>query len=189
MSFPTFLFIPLACAVLYVLGMLMVKRASELGVGIWRATFLANWACALIFLPWWLWQGWAPVDWVAYWQPVVSGLVFFIGQVVMFLAITRGDVSVAAPVMGAKVIVVTFCRTFLLTDDVTWQWWVGAGLSAGAAGVVNLGKGAGNRKAGQTILLALGGALLFGLCDVLVQGRATISRHCSRSWGSIPAGY
>ena len=56
MSFPAFLFIPLICAVLYVLGMLMLKRSSELGVGIWRATFIANWVGALLFLPWWLWN-------------------------------------------------------------------------------------------------------------------------------------
>jgi|GEM_PF-2260540 len=33
MSFPLYLLIPLVCAVLYVLGMLMLKRASELGLG------------------------------------------------------------------------------------------------------------------------------------------------------------
>ena len=151
MSFPLFLFIPLGCAVLYVLGMLMLKRASELGVGIWRATILANWTCALLFLPWWFWHGWAPVDWVDYWQPAVTALVFFVAQVVV------------------KVIFVTCFSTLLLTDDIPWQWWVGAGLSASAVGLLNLGPAPKHRLVRQTILLALVGSLLFGLCDVLVQ--------------------
>ena len=46
MHFPVFMLIPLSCALIYVVGMLMLKRASEVGVGIWRATFFANWACA-----------------------------------------------------------------------------------------------------------------------------------------------
>ncbi|MBE34067.1 MAG: hypothetical protein CMI16_00625 [Opitutaceae bacterium] len=169
MSFPAFLFIPLICAVLYVLGMLMLKRSSELGVGIWRATFIANWVGALLFLPWWLWNGWAPVDWVDYWQPAVSALIFFVAQVLVFLAMTRGDVSVATPVLGAKVIFVTCFSALLLTDDIPWQWWVGAGLSTMAVGLLNLGPAPKHRLVRQTIFLSLGGSLVFGLCDVLVQ--------------------
>lgn len=169
MSFPVYLLIPLVCAVLYVLGMLMLKRASEVGVGVWRATFFANWACALIFLPWWLSQGWAPVEWSTYWQPALSGLIFFAGQVLMFLAITRGDVSVAAPVMGVKVIFVALFSTLLLADEVPLMWWLGAGLSAAAVGLLNVGGAAKHRLVGQTILLALAGSLLYGLCDVLTQ--------------------
>ena len=45
----------------------------------------------------------------------------------------------------------------------------GAGLSASAVGLLNLGPAPKHRLVRQTILLALGGSLLFGLCDVLVQ--------------------
>ncbi len=169
MSFPAFLFIPLACAVIYVLGMLMLKRASEMGVGVWRATFITNWACAVIFLPWWISQGWAPVGWELYWQPVVSAVVFFVAQVIMFLAVTRGDVSVATPVMGLKVISVALFSTLLLTEGVSWQWWCGAGLSTAAVGLLNIGGASKHRRVGQTILLAATSSVLYALCDVLLQ--------------------
>lgn len=169
MSFPPFLLIPLVCAVFYVLGMLTLKRASEVGVGMWRATFFANWACALIFLPWWISQGWADVAWTLYWQPAVGGLLFLAAQVLMFLAITRGDVSVAAPVMGVKVIFVALFSTVLLAEDVPLRWWIGAGLSAAAVGLLNLGGATQHRRVGQTILQTMAAAVLFGLSDVLVQ--------------------
>lgn len=169
MSFPVYLFIPLTCGLLYVLGMMSLKRASELGVGIWRATFFANWASAWLFLPLWIVRGWAPVEWIDYWQPAVGALIFFVAQVIVFLAFTRGDVSVAAPVMGIKVIFVALFSTFLFAGDVPWQWWIGAGLSAVGLVLLNLGGGHPHRKVGQTIALTMLGALLFALSDVLVQ--------------------
>ena len=75
MDFPAYLFIPLACGLLYVVSMLALKRAGDFGVGIWRTTFLANWACALVFLPFWLMHGFAPVPLGAYWQPAVIAVI------------------------------------------------------------------------------------------------------------------
>jgi len=169
MAFPSYLLIPLACGLLYVLGMLSLKRASELGVGVWRTTFFANWACALIFLPLWIIRGWAPVPWTDYWQPAVGALVFLGGQVLMFLAITRGDVSVAGPVMGVKVILVAFFSSLLLAGEVPLKWWIGAALSAVAVGFLNLGGSTEHRKVGQTILITMASAVMFALSDVLVQ--------------------
>ena len=174
MHFPPYMLIPLACGLFYVLGMLTLKRASELGVGVWRVTFFANWACALMFLPWWFRNGLAPVDWTLYWQPAASGLLFLVAQVVMFLAITRGDVSVAAPVMGLKVILVALLSSVLLVGDIPLQWWIGAGLSTAAVGLLNLGGGARHRRVGQTILLTSLSAVLYALSDVLIARWAPV---------------
>lgn len=169
MPFPPYLLIPLACGLLYVLGMLTLKRAAELGVGVWRTTFIANWAAALLFLPWWFARGFAPVGWTDYWQPAVSALIFLAAQMCMFLAITRGDVSVAAPVLGVKVILVAWFSSLLLTGGVPAKWWIGAALSSAAVGLLNLGGGGRHRRVGQTVVLTLGGAVLFALSDVLIQ--------------------
>lgn len=169
MQFPPYLLIPLACGLLYGLGMLTLKRADELGVGVWRTTFIANWAAALLFLPLWLARGFAPVAWTDYWQPAVSALIFLAAQVCMFLAITRGDVSVAAPVLGIKVILVAWLSSLLLTGGVPVQWWIGAALSSAAVGLLNLGPAGRHRRVGQTVVLTLGGAVLFALSDVLIQ--------------------
>ncbi len=169
MPFPPYLLIPLACGFFYVLAMLTLKRASELGVGVWRATFFANWACALAFIPWWVHSGLAPVAWVDYWQPAVGGLVYLAAQVLMFLAITRGDVSVAAPLMGIKVILVALFSSLLLAGHVPLQWWLGAGLSTAAVMLLNFGGASPHRQVGQTVILTMGSAVMFALSDVLIQ--------------------
>jgi len=169
MSSSTYLLIPLACALGYVVSMLALKRAGDFGVGVWRTTFWANWATALLFLPWWLWRGWAPVPLALIWQPAVVAVIFLLAQVCIFLAITRGDVSVAAPVMGVKVILVALFSSVLGVGQVPLAWWIGAGLSALAVALLNLGGGLRRRRTGSTVLLALGSALLFSLSDVHVQ--------------------
>lgn len=56
MGLPLHLLIPLLCAFIYVLGALTMKRAAELGVGVWRTSFVANWTLVLVFVPlaWWI---------------------------------------------------------------------------------------------------------------------------------------
>ncbi|MCC6415833.1 MAG: EamA family transporter [Opitutaceae bacterium] len=178
MTFPPYLLIPLACGVTYVLGMLCLKRANELGVGVWRTTVLANWASALVFLPWWLHAGWAPVAWSLYWQPAVCGLLFLAGQILIFLAITRGDVSVTTPVMGVKVILVALFSSLLLTQEVPLRWWIGAALSTSAIGLLNVGGQATHRRVRETVLLTMASAVVYGLDDVLIQRWAP-------AWGGV----
>ena len=169
MHFPAYLFIPLVCALLYVVSMLALKRAGDFGVGVWRTTFIANWASALLFMPLWCWRGFAPVPAGDYWQPAVVAVIFLLGQVTMFLAITRGDVSVAAPVMGVKVIFVALLSSLLRVGEVPLAWWIGAGLSTLGVALLNFGGGGAHRRVGGTVALTALSASLYSLSDVLVQ--------------------
>ena len=40
------------------------------------------------------------------WQPALIGGLFLAGQLFMLLAVERGDVSIAMPVLGIKVLIV-----------------------------------------------------------------------------------
>jgi len=177
MHFPAYLLIPLACALLYVVGMLALKRAGDFGVGVWRTAFIANWTAALMFLPLWFVSGLADVPWTDYWQPATAAVVFLLGQVGILLAITRGDVSVAAPVMGMKVILVAFFVSLLRVGEVSPALWWGAGLSALAVALLNFGGGRSGRPVGATVATAGFSAVLFSLSDVLIQKWAS-------AWGS-----
>ena len=115
------LLLPLACALIYVLGALTVKRATAFGVGIWRTSFLSNVALAGLFVPVWFLQGGEIHPWADYWQPAVTALCFFGGQALTFLALNRGDVSVTTPVMGTKVILVALFSSLLRVGEVPWQ--------------------------------------------------------------------
>lgn len=169
MNFPPHLLIPLACAFLYVIGALTVKRAGAFGVGVWRTSFVANWIMFAVFVPFWFWRGGQlhpPAD---YWQPAVTGLCFLGGQALLFLALSKGDVSVTTPVMGAKVILVALFSSLLRVGDVPLKWWLGAGLSAAAVALLHLGEESKHRRVGLTVLLAALSAASFGLGDVLMQ--------------------
>ncbi len=175
MHAPAFLLIPLTCALLYVFSMLAMKRAADFGVGVWRTAFCANWAAALFFLPVWFVYGRADLPWTAYWQPATAGLVFLLAQVCMFLAVTRGDVSVAAPVLGLKVVLVALFSSLLRVGDVPAAWWAGAGLSTLGVALLNLGGGrSGASRTGPTVAIAGVCAVLFSLSDVLIQKWASV---------------
>ena len=162
--------IPLTCAFLYVVAALMLKRASALGVGVWRIGFLANWVMFLSYLPWWLAQpGESGQAWMDYWQPAVTAGLFFGGQALTFLALSRGDVSVITPVMGTKVILVALFSSLLRVGEVPLQWWLGAALSTAAIALLHLGVESRRRNVGRTVLLVFGSATAFSLGDVLLQ--------------------
>ena len=171
MSFSLPLLIPIICAFVYVVAALMLKRASGLGVGVWRIGFLANWTMFLFFLPRWLSQpGDSGHAWLDYWQPAVSGLLFLGGQMFLFLALQGGDVSVTTPVMGTKVIMVALLSHLLRAGEVPWQWWTGAALSTAAVALLHFGEPRPARaQLGRTVLLAGMSALTFSLSDVLLQ--------------------
>ena len=172
MQFPLHLLLPLASSFGYVAGVLLLKRSAAFGVGVWRTTFVANLMHAVCLAPlWFLGPGPNNGTW---WQPVVTGCLFFIGQVATFVAIERGDVSVATPVLGTKIILVALISALLLPDPIPLKWWVAALLSVAAIALLNRRPAANATSAqstaiGPTVTAALGAALAFACSDVLVQ--------------------
>ncbi|MBA4137419.1 MAG: hypothetical protein C0518_08910 [Opitutus sp.] len=170
MTLPVHLLIPLACAFVYVIAALTIKRAGSFGVGVWRTSFVANWAMFLVFVPWWFAFGGTVHPLAEYWQPAVTGLCFLGGQIFIFLAISKGDISVTTPVMGSKVIIVALFSSLLRVGEVPLKWWIGAALSAAAVALLHAGERAGrHRHVGATVLLATLSAASYGLGDVLMQ--------------------
>jgi len=175
MNVPAHLLWPLASSIGYVVAVLLVKRSAFFGVGLWRTTFVANLASGLCFAPLWLLGG--PGQPAALlWQPALVGALFFAGQVCTFWAI-NGDVSVATPVLGLKILMVALLSTVLLADPVPLKWWLAAGLSTGAIVLLNGGAQAAHRKVGRTVLAASLAAASFALSDVLIQ-------KWSPAWGA-----
>ncbi len=167
MSFPAHLLLPLASSVGYVVAVLLVKRSAFFGVGLWRTTFVANVATGCCLAPLWLLGGpGQPATML--WQPAVVGALFFSGQVCTFWAI-NGDVSVATPVLGLKILMVALLSSVLLADPVPLKWWVAAALSTGAIALLNGGGRGGRRKVGTTVMAASLAAASFALSDVLIQ--------------------
>lgn len=169
MRYDASLLLPLACALIYVVGALAIKRAAAFGVGVWRTNFLSNMAIAVMFVPVWFAYGGQVHPIADYWQPALTALLFFGGQALMFTALKHGDVSVITPVMGTKVVLVALFSRLLRAGEAPLQWWIGAALSTAAIALLHFGGNARRRAVSRTVLLAFGSAVSFGLGDVLLQ--------------------
>lgn len=167
MHFPLHLLYPLASSIGYVFAVLFLKRSAAFGVGVLRTTFVSNLAVGLCFAPLWLLGGRSLVG-APWWQPALVAAIFFLGQIFTFLAI-RGDISVATPVLGVKIILVACFSSLMLAEPVPLLWWTAAGLSTVALALLHRGISGSGQGVGRTIALAGLAASAFALNDVLVQ--------------------
>lgn len=160
--------LPLCAAFIYVISALLIKRACGFNLGVWRTTFIANFIVATINSPLWLLGGSFHAELL--WQPAVIGALLVGGQLLQFFAIERGDVSVAVPVFGIKVVLVAFFTTLLLSETVGAKLWIAAVLSVVALTCLNRRDAARpSRHVGVTLLSGGLGSICFALFDVLVQ--------------------
>jgi len=160
---------PLIAASLYAFGALVFKRSSDLGVGLWRTTFVANMIVAVLFSCLWLLGG-HPIDRELLWQPGVIALCLFVGQLAQFLALEKGDVSVAVPIFGLKVVIVAFLTPLLTGDAVSMKLWIAAFFSVlGITFLNQKSNGQSPRNLGVTLLAGCVGAISFAVFDLLVQ--------------------
>lgn len=160
---------PLIAAFVYVFSALLLKRSSEMGVGLWRTTFVANVMGGLLFSALWLLGGKeVPVNLL--WQPALIALCLFGGQILQFQALDKGDVSVAVPVFGLKVMLVAFITPYITGDVVGIRLWIGAFLSVlGLTFFNRKDEGRSPRNLGITVLAGGLGAVCFATFDVLVS--------------------
>ena len=159
---------PFIAALVYVFSALLLKRSSEMGVGLWRTTFVANVMGAMLFSALWLLGG-KDVPMNLLWQPAVIALCLFFGQILQFMALEQGEVSVAVPVFGLKVMLVALFTPFLTGDVVGIRLWAGAFLSVLGLTFFNR-KDEGRPPRNLMITLVTGGlgAVCFATFDVLV---------------------
>jgi len=164
-----YLLLPFTASLLYVFGALFLKDASVCGVGVWRTTLITNLIFGVVFATLWGLGGRLPEP-AAWVQPAAAAGLFLAGQILALVALQRGDVSVATPVMGIKVVLVALFVTWILGERVPGSVWIAAALSS--AGIVLLSRGGGGARAGGTAAALVFGALAaaaFALFDVLVQ--------------------
>ncbi len=153
---------------------LLIKRSAELGVGLWRIAFVSNVVIATLFQSLWFLGGEFP--WHLWWQPVVIAVGFVLGQWLTFVSLERGDVSVATPVMGIKILLVAIGVTLLNGDALRPSLWAAAVLATIGIALLNRRGSSLHRNVGFTIITSGLSAITFALFDVLVQ-------NWSPGWG------
>lgn len=158
----------------YAAGTLFLKRALELGESPRRVLVGSNLAMGVCFLPLLLWAK-IPGEPIPIWMwfaPSLCSFLFFLGQVGTFRALAGGDVSVATPVLGTKVVLTAVGSACFLPGHVPAKFWIGAALCS--LGVALLSWSGGEKKEGAGRAMAWGwmAAASFSLTDVMVAKAA-----------------
>lgn len=165
----TYLILPLVSAFVFAISALSIKRSIQLGMGPWRMVFLSNLFVFFLFSSFIFLAKDSTIP-SPLWPAILSGALFFIGQLFTFLALSRGDVSIATPVLGVKVVLVAFFLFFFLDQPIALSVWIASFLASLGIAFLQLGSASVNRGAVlRTVLLALISASAFAATDVLMQ--------------------
>lgn len=104
------------------------------------------------------------------WQPAIVGSLFLVGQLLTFLAVHRGDVSVATPVLGVKVLLVPALAPVFVQGELTAQVWMAAAVAVvGIALVQARDESVDRSRIVASVGFALLAALSMTLFDLLLQ--------------------
>lgn len=130
----------------------------------------SNLAMALCFSPLLLWAKIPAADLSAWiWGvPFLCSCLFFLGQVGTFRALAGGDVSVATPVLGSKVVLTAVGCACLLPGRVPAKFWIGSALCSLGVALLSWSGGARRKGAWRAVMWGLMAAASFSLTDVLV---------------------
>jgi len=173
------LLLPFCSSVLVVFGLLNLQRAQQRGTSTWTTMIVVCWAPACVF-PVLTLMGGTMQPASLLWQPAIIGGLYLAGQLFTLLAIDRGDVSIAAPVLGVKVLIVPALAPFFVDDELSAKVWIAAAIAVIGIGFVQARDKSIERS---KILASIGFALLAAcsmtLFDLLIQRWAS-------AWG---AGY
>lgn len=114
------------------------KRAMEMNRDPWGTLFITNAVTALVFLPLFAWES-KRFDLERAWQPLVAGALFVAAQVAAYKSFAVGDLSVAVPAQGTKVLAATLwlagvaSMSFAAFDVLVRKWspaWGKAGFGS-----------------------------------------------------------
>jgi drug/metabolite transporter (DMT)-like permease len=155
----------------YTIAALCTKRALSAGATVWQVNFAANMSMAVLYLPFW-----AGVDFPRLlaqgYKPIIAATTFFVGQLFTFAALRKGDVSVATPLLGAKVIFVAFLTAVLFGEAIGTKWWLAALLCTAGIFLVTGSQRrteGWTRHSGTTATYSLTAAVAYALTDTVLQ--------------------
>ena len=163
-----YLLLPLASAVVYAAAALCLKIAMGRGTTTWAVLFYSNLLLGVLFLPL-LFAGSSGWNMHAAPLALLSGFLFFLGQVGTFRSLQSGDVSIATPALAAKVVFVALLSMLVPGSRPDPDLWLAVILTL--AGMILLHRGPKQNTSRPLVHLAwaLSAALSFAAADIVVQ--------------------
>ncbi|MEZ6090368.1 MAG: DMT family transporter [Pirellulaceae bacterium] len=174
---PIHLLLPLLASILFTLGLIATKRAGSRGASTWMIIFVGNTASATLFTGFWFTES-RSVPWSLIWQPLLVGVLYILGISLTYMALDRGDVSVATPILSSKLVWVAILLTVIAGERLSATRWSAVLMAMlGIIMVQQTDRRGEHRRLVLTIVFALSAASTFAMFDVLVQ-------EWAESWGS-----
>lgn len=164
----------LGAALLYAVGYLELKGSIHHGATSKRVNIFSNYAMA----------AWSmPLALLAFFLPThpnvesalaacAAGTFLFIGRICTVKALSKADLSISAPLLGTKTILVALFSILLLHEEVSWRLMAAAGMTAIALLLLQVGPDHNKHHRRAAAGWAMGASVLFALVDVLTQGYA-----------------
>ncbi len=154
-----------------------MKRTARWNIDIWRISFVCNLVTALAFQPFLL-LGDATTSWELWWQPLCVAILYVLGQVFTLTSLAQGEISVAAPVLGLKIVFVPIFLWLVGAESLPASIWMACLGATLAVILLNTTSGASSRgKVLYSVTCASLGAAAYAMFDVCVQ-------LWSSNWGS-----
>jgi drug/metabolite transporter (DMT)-like permease len=166
------LILPLIAAIAFAAGSMVFKRAFAEGASLAHAVVVNNVILGLLFLPLMAWDP-QPVPWDRLHLPFLTASTFVAGHLFNVAALRVGDVSVATPLLGVKVVFVALIARFAFGLPLSDSQLTATVLTSAGVLITGLTDFKPGRRTGWTTLLALGCAGSFAVTDVLIQMWAT----------------
>jgi uncharacterized membrane protein len=151
---------------------MVFKRAFAEGASLAHAVVVNNVILGLLFLPLMAWDP-QPVPWDRLHLPFLTASTFVAGHLFNVAALRVGDVSVATPLLGVKVVFVALIARFAFGLPLSDSQLTATVLTSAGVLITGLTDFKPGRRTGWTTLLALGCAGSFAVTDVLIQMWAT----------------
>lgn len=164
----------LGAAMLYALGYLELKGSIHHGATSKRVNIFSNYAMAAWSMPLALLALFSPThpNWESALAACAAGASLFVGRICTVKALAKADLSISAPLLGTKTILVALFSILLLHAEISWKLMLAAAMTAVALGLLQTGPDHNRHHRRAAVGWAMGASVLFALVDVLTQGYA-----------------
>src|SRR2546426_407581 len=159
---------PLVAALAFAVGSMVYKRAYAEGATVAHTAILNNIVIGIVFLPLLALET-RPIPWEKWQQPVLTSLVYVVGHVLNVVALRFGDVSLATPLLGAKIIFVALLGWAIFGAQLSAWMWVAAALATIGVAMMGYTEVRFSGRLGLTTSTALGSAAFFAMTDTAIQ--------------------
>jgi drug/metabolite transporter (DMT)-like permease len=146
-----------------------LKEGIQQGCGVLRSLFIANLIYGIAYIPFLFFTETHCLLCTYLWKPILAGFMIFLGQMLVFLAMRFGDITVQTPLMGLKLIFIAFFTYFVGFQELNEFTWIAVILSVIGISVLGINEINNPKRILTTIALTAGACASLAIADLMIQ--------------------